>query len=234
MTSRSTLRALLLMMVIPMFACQFLQPAPKDCRVKMPSAGWVAYRHGDEINFNVGGMKWRANVDCSAGRLVDGQPVRPERAREILIPVEDSTYHLITADPDVSMSEYRADGSHVRIDLGDSYYVAVLSAWPGILGNATVRYFIGGQSDAGIVPLYCYDQTENADHTSVPVLASMWTVSKAMTVSLVCSGPGFILELSTDVSDVLLKQGPTPVPATPAPTITPEPPGGHAGGPMGS
>ena len=47
------------------------------------------------------------------------------------------------------------------------------------------------------------------------------------TISPVCSGHDFTLEISTDVTPLMLKRGPTPVPPTPRPTPTPELPGSH-------
>ena len=227
MRSRSTLPALLLIIISPMFACQFLAPTPETCRVDLPGAGWVQHSHGDEVAFTEDGIAWTATVDCRSGHLENGEPVRPERAREIMIPVEDTAYRLITSDPAISMSEYRDNGSHVRIDDEDNYYVAVLAASPGALGNATIRFFMAGQAEAGVIHVHCYNRTEGEEHTSLPGLGSMWTTGRPVTINLVCSGQDFILEISTGITPLMLEQGPTPVPATPAPTPTPEPPGSH-------
>jgi len=228
--SKSKLRALLLIAILPMLACQFLRPAPARCRVNMPGAGWVQHLHGDEISFAVDGMDWKATVDCVAGQLVEGQPVRPARAHEILIPVEDTSYRLITSDPDITMAEYRENGSHIRIDMDGRYYVVVLSATPGNLDHAMVRYFMGGETtEKSVAHIYCYDHTEGQEQTSLPVLSSMWTLSEPVTVSLVCSGKNFILDLSTEITSEMLRLGPAPVPVAPVPTITPVPPGLHSG-----
>lgn len=230
MTSRSELLVLLLIVVSPMFACQMLRPEEKSCRVNLPTLGWASYRNGEQVMFKVDAMDWRAKVDCAAGHLVDGRPARPERAKEIRIPVENSTYHLITADSDVSMTECRENGSHVRIDAGDAYYLVSLTAAPAApaaLGSAAVSYFMGGEAPSGLVQLYCYNLTPGEEHTRLSALAAMWTVDKPVTVSLVCSGRNFVLEVSTSITADMLKQGPTPIPATPAPTITPDAPGSH-------
>jgi hypothetical protein len=223
--SKSRLPALLLVGMLLMFACQFLSPVRQSCRVNMPGLGWVGHKDGEQITFTADGMDWEATVNCETGHLINGQPVRPSRAREILIPVEDTSYRLITADPDISMAEYRANGSHVRIDMKDRYYVAVLSASPGNMGQVMVRYFMGGQTHDGMAQLYCYDHTKGQQHTSLPAMASMWNVSKPVLLSLVCSGHGFILELSTDITSAMLGIGPTLPPAVEVPTMTPDPPG---------
>ncbi len=225
--SKSKLPALLLILILPMLACQMLRPPRARCRVNMPSVGWVQHFDGDEISFTVDGVEWKATVDCKAGQLVDGQPVPPARAREMLIPVDDSTYRLITSDPKISMVEDRQNGSHVRINLDGGYYLAVLSASPGSLDHAMVRYFMGGQFADGIEHMHCYNRTKGEEHTSLPGLSSMWTLSEPVTVNLVCSGRDFILEVSTQVTAQMLSLGPTPVPPTPGPTITPVPPGLH-------
>lgn len=227
MASKSTLPALLLLVVLPMFACQMFQPAQQNCQVNLPEVGWVSHRNGDKVMFRVDAVDWSAKVDCSAGHLVEGEPARPQRAREIFIPVGNSTYRLITTDSEVSMTEHRENGSHIRIDAGDTYYLVNLVSVPGTLGRAIVSYSMGGQAEHGVVHLYCYNRTEGEEHTSLPGLAAMWTVDKVSTVSLICSGRSFLLEVSTDVTTELLKQGPTTVPATAAPTITPAPPGPH-------
>ncbi len=229
--SKSKLPAMLLIVVMPILACQFLRPAAAHCRVKMPAVGWVEHSDGDEISFAIEGMDWKATVDCDSGRLVEGQPVRPAHAREMMIPVEDSSYRLITSDPNISMSEDHQHGSQIRIDAGDTYYVAVLSAFPGNLGSAIVRYFMGGQTDEGMVHMYCFSLTEGEKHISMPVMTSQWTVSEPVTVSLVCSGRNFILELSTEISQRMLRQGPTETATPPIPTLTPIPPGFHSGQP---
>ena len=227
MRSRSTLPALLLIIILPMLACQYLAAGPSTCRVELPGSGQVQYRQGDEVAFTEDGIGWKAMVDCKSGQLVDGDPVRPERAREILIPVEDTTYRLITSDPGISMTEFRGNGSHVRIDDVDSYYHAVLEASPASFGSAMMRFFMAGQTDDGVVHVHCYNRTEGEEHTSVPGLGAMWTTSRPTTVALVCSGRDFILEFSTKVTPVILRQGPTLIPPTPGPTPTPEPPGSH-------
>ncbi len=228
MTPKSTLPALLLIIVVlPMLACQFLLPAPQSCRVNMPATGWESHRTGDQVTFKVDAMEWRAQVDCETGQLVEGQPVKPERAKEIFIPVKESTYRLFTSDPSVTMIERHENGSHVRIDMDGGYYLVVLAASPGTLGSAAINYFMGGETPNGLVHLYCYNQTEGDEHTSLPGVAAMWTVDKPMAVSMVCSGRNFVLEVSTQVTQALLNQGPTPVPPTPGPTPTPQPPGSH-------
>ncbi len=227
MRSRSTLPTLLLIVILPMFACQYLAPAAPTCRVDMPGTGWVQHRQGDEITFTVEDVDWKAKVDCKSGHLVDGYPVRPERAREIMIPVEDTQYRLITSHADITMEEYRENGSHVRIAAGASYYVVSLSASPASLGHALVSYFMAGQADNGLLRIYCYNRTEGQEHTSLPAVGAAWTIEKAAAVSLICSGRDFILEITTDVTPLMLTQGPTPVPATPGPTLTPQPPGSH-------
>src|SRR5512138_2636213 len=151
MPSRSLLPTLLLIVVLPMFACQFLAPTSETCGVDLPGTGWAQHRQGDEVAFTQDGVDWTAKVDCRDGHLEEGQPVRPERAREIIIPVENTTYRLITADSGISMNEYRGNGSHVRIDDADSYYVAVLEALPGNLGSSMVRFFMAGEMDQGLV-----------------------------------------------------------------------------------
>ena len=229
MISRSKLPAMLLVGALSMLACQLPSPVRHSCRVDMPGTGWAGIRDGEEINFVVDGMDWTATVDCTTGHLVDGQPVRPARAREIMIPVEDTSYRLITSDPNISMAESRENGSHIRIDMEGRYYVAVLSASAGNIGQAVVRYFMGGQTANGRAQIYCFNQTEGQEHTSLPLTSSMWAVSKPVTISLVCSGLGFILELSTDITSQMLGLGPTLAPATPAPTITPAPRGGNCG-----
>ncbi|MGE5073767.1 MAG: hypothetical protein ACM3MF_10085 [Anaerolineae bacterium] len=227
MTSKSTLPALLLIVVLPMFACRMLQPAQKSCRVNMPETGWILHRNGDTVRFKVDAVDWSAKVDCSSGHLVEGEPARPQRAKEFFIPVGSSTYRLITSDPNVTMTEHHKNGSHIRIDAGAVYYLVNIMAVPGARGNALVSYFMGGQAEHDIVHLYCYNRTEGDEQTSLPGIAAMWTVDRASTVSLVCSGKNFVLEASTDITADLLSQGPTPVPVTPVPTITPEPPGWH-------
>lgn len=229
MMSRSKLSAMLLVGVLSMLACQLTSPVQQSCRVNMPGTGWAGMNDGEEINFVVDGMDWTATVDCTAGHLVDGQPVRPARAREIMIPVEETSYRLITSDPNISMAEWRENGSHIRIDMEGRYYVAVLSASAGNPGQAVVRYFMGGQTADGRAPIYCFNQTEGQEHTSLPVTSSMWTVSKPVAVSLACSGLGFILELSTDITSQMLGLGPTLAPTTPVPTIAPTPLGGNCG-----
>lgn len=225
MKTKSMLPALLLIVALPALACQMLQPAPKSCRVDMPTAGWTSYPNGEQVSFQVDEMRWTARVDCAAGQLVDGEPARPARARQILIPVENTTYKLFTADPEVSMAERHENGSHVRIDADGAYYLVYLSADPAAFGDASVSYFMGGQAGEDLVHLYCYDRTPGKEHTSVPAIAAVWTVEKPVTVSFVCSGRDFVLEVTTEITSAMLSQGPTPVPATPAPTITPEPPG---------
>ncbi len=225
MKTRSMLPALLLIIAFPALACQMLQPAQKSCRVDMPAAGWTSYRNGEQISFRVEEMDWTARVDCSAGHLVDGEPARPPRAKEIFIPVENTTYKLFTSDPDVSMTEHHENGSDVRIDAEGAYYLIYLSADPAAFGDASVSYFMGGQAEKGLVHLYCYDRTPGEEHTSVPTIAALWTVERPVTVSLVCSGRNFVLELSTEITSAMLSEGPTTVPATPAPTITPAAPG---------
>ncbi len=227
MTCKPKLLALLLVVVLPMLACEMVMPAQTSCRVNMPVTGWVLHRNGEQVTFKVDAMDWSAKVDCSSGHLVDGQPVRPQRAKEILIPVEGSTYRLITPDPHVTMGEEHINGSHVRIDTGDAYYLVNLLASPGALGDAAVSYFMGGQAPHGLVHLYCYNRTPGEEHTSLPAIAAVWTVEEPVTVSLICSGPNFVLEVATEVTSMMLSQGPTPVPATAAPTITPAPPGWH-------
>lgn len=228
MSRRTKLPALLLMVVFPMLACRVLSPAQKSCRVNMPASGWQSYRHGQQVAFKIDTMDWKATVDCNAGQLVDGEPARPQRAKEILIPVEGSTYRLITTDRDMSMTERHENGSHVRIDTGGAYYLVSLVAAPATLGHASISYFMGGQTSSGLARIYCYNQTPGVEHTSLPGIAAVWTVDKPVTVSLVCSGRDFVLEASADITMIMLKQGPTPVPATPAPTITPAAPGSHS------
>ena len=223
MRTRSTLPSLMVG-VLAMLACQFLSPVKQTCLVHIPGTTGVQYHDGDEIAFAVDDVDWKANVDCSMGRLVEGQPIRPADAREISLAVMDSTYRLITADPNVAMVEYRANGSHVRIDVDDRYYVAVLSASSGNLGHAVVRYFIAGEGKEGILHLYCYNQTKAQDHTALPGMASMWSEDKPVTVSLVCSGHSFILELSTQIGSGMLSAGPTPQRVMPASTEAPSPP----------
>ncbi len=225
MKTRSMLSALLLIVALPALACQMLQPAPASCRVNMPAAGWTSVRNGDQISFKVEDVAWTAKVDCSSGHLVDGEPARPARAKEIFIPVENTTYKIFTTDPDVSMAEHHDNGSDVRIDADGVYYLVHLSAEPAAFGDASVSYFMGGQAEEGVVHLYCYDRTPGEPHISMPAIAGVWTVEKPVTVSFVCSGRDFVLEVSTEITSAMLSQGPTPVPVTPAPTITPEPPG---------
>ncbi len=228
MIPKSTLRALLLIVVaLPTFACQFLRPAPQSCRVDMPVTGWESHRTGDQVTFKVDAMEWKAQVDCRTGHLVDGQPVKPERAKEIFIPIEDSTYRLFTSDPRVTMIEHRENGSHVQIDINGGRYLVVLSASPAALGSAAIKYFMAGETPSGLVHLYCYDRTEGEEHIALPGVAAVWTVDKPTTISLICSGRNFVLEVSTQVTQTLLNQGPTPVPPTPGPTLTPQPPGSH-------
>ncbi len=227
MRSRSRLPALLLIVVLPMFACQFLAPTPPTCRVNMPGAGWVQHRQGDEISFTVDGIDWKATVDCKLGRLVEGRPVEPTRAREIILPVEDTQYRLITSDPGLTMSEFRVNGSHVRIASHDGYYLVALSTGPASLGHAWVQYFMAGQAEKGLMRIYCYNRTEGQEHTSLPVVGYAWTMETAVTVSLVCSGRDFILEITSQITPLMLAQGPTPVPPTPGPIPTPPPPGFH-------
>ncbi len=227
MASKSKLLALLLIVVLPTLACQMVLPAQKSCRVNMPTTGWELHRNGEQIIFRVDAMDWRAKVDCSSGRLVDGQPLRPERAKEILIPVEESFYRLITTDQNVSMVEQHTNGSHVRIDANGVYYLVYVGAAPASRGNASVSYFMGGQATNGLVHLYCYNRTLGEAHTSLPGIAALWTVEKPVIISLICSGRNFVLEVSTEVTASMLSQGPTPIPATAAPTMTPQPPGWH-------
>src|SRR5512142_2284703 len=147
MTLKSRTPFLLLGSLAFLLACQVLSPAPESCIVHMPSSNrGVRYAHGDRIAFTVDGMDWTAQVDCKIGQLVEGRPLRPQRAREIMMPVADSSYRLITSDPAISMEEYRVNGSHVRVELDGRYYVAALYAEPGTFGRALVSYFIGGQA----------------------------------------------------------------------------------------
>ncbi len=227
MTSRSKLLALLLIVVLPTLACQMLLPAQNSCRVNMPATGWILHRNGEQVTFKIDAVDWRATVDCSAGHLVDGEPVRPQPAKEILIPVQDSTYRLLTSDPRVSMIEQHTNGSHVRIDADGAYYLVNLVASPAALGNAAVSYFMAGQAAHGVVHLYCYNRTPDEPHTSLPGIAAQWIVQKPVTVSLICSGRNFVLEASTVITSTMLRHGPTPIPMTPVPTITPEAPGSH-------
>jgi hypothetical protein len=227
MRSRTTLPTLLLIVILPMFACQYLAPVPQTCRVKMPGAGSVEHRQGDEITFTVDNVDWQATVDCKIGRLVDGHPVRPARAREVMLPVEDTQYRLITPDAHITMSEYRENGSHVRIDTEDGYYVVSLSTGPASLGHAWVRYFMAGQADDGLLRIYCYNRTEGEEHSSLPVVGYAWTLERPVAVSLICSGRDFILEITSDITPLMLSQGPTPVPPTPGVAPTLEPPGSH-------
>ncbi len=227
MAPKSKLLALLLIVALPMLACQMIIPAQASCRVHMPATGWVLHRNGEQVTFKVDAMDWSAKVDCSSGHLVDGQPARPQRAKEISIPVEDSTYRLITTDPRVSMAEEHINGSHVRIDTGDAYYLVNLAASPAALGDAAVSSFMGGQAPNRLVHLYCYNRTPGEEHTSLPAIAAEWTVDRPVTISLICSGRNFVLEVSTEVTSAMLRQGPTSIPATAAPTITPAPPGWH-------
>ncbi len=233
MASRSKLPALLIV-VLSLLACQFLRPAPRACQVNLPAVGQVTHSNGDQVTFTMDEISWSAQVDCASGHLVEGQPVRPYHAREIMIPVEESSYRLISSDPNASMKEYHENGSHVRIDVNGGYYAVVLSASPGIQGQAMVSYFMAGENAQGIVHLHCYNRTRGEDHVSMPTIAAMWTVTEAVPVSLVCSGQNFILEASTDITDGMLKQGPTLVPPTPGPTLTPEPLGPHSGQGSGS
>ncbi len=225
MRSRSRLPALLLIVILPMFACQYLAPAPQTCRVNMPGAGWVEHRQGDVIPFKVDGVDWKATVDCKLGRLVDGRPVPPVHAREIMIPVADTQYRLITSDPGMTMSEFRVNGSHVRIASHDGFYLVALSTGPASFGQAWVQYFMAGQANKGLLRIYCYNRTEGQAHTSLPVIGYAWTTEKAATVSLICSGRDFILEITSEITPLMLAQGPTPVPPTPGPTPTSQPPG---------
>ncbi len=225
MHSRSTLPALLLIVILPMFACQYLAPAVPTCRVKMPGAGWVEHRQGDEIVFAVENVDWKATVDCNIGRLVDGHPVRPTRARETMIPVAETQYRLITSRADITMAEYRDNGSHVRIQGNNGYYIVALSTGPASLGHAWVQYFMAGQAEDGLMRIYCYNQTEGEQQTSLPVIGFAWTMERPVTISLICSGRDFILEITSEITPLMLTQGPTPVPPTPGPTPTPEPPG---------
>ncbi len=227
--SKSKLSAMLLIVVLPMFACQFLRPGMASCRVNMPDRGWVSYRDGSVIKFAMDGTDWTARVDCSSGQLVDGQPVAPAHAHETVIPVEETSYRLLTSDPGIKMVEYHENGSHVRIEDGDTYYVAVLSFFPGNLGQAVVRYFMGGQAPNGMVHMYCYDRTPGEPHTALPVMTRIWTVSEPVAVSMVCAGHNFILELSAEISPAVLGRGPTPTPTLDVPTLTPDPPGLHTG-----
>jgi hypothetical protein len=227
MSRRTKLPTLLLIVVFPMLACQMLLPAPRSCRVNTPASGWVSYRNGEQVAFRVDTMDWKATVDCASGQLVDGQPARPERAKEILIPVGESAYKLITTDPDVSMSERHQNGSHVRIVSGNAYYLVSLTAVPAAMGNVAVSYFMGGQASGRLVHLYCYNRTAGEQHASLPALAAMWTVDQPVSVSLICSGRNFVLEASAAVTMSMLRQGPTVIPAMPAPTITPAAPGSH-------
>src|SRR5512138_525734 len=210
MLSRSRLPALLLIGILPLFACQLLVPAPQSCRVNLPGIGWVEHQHGDTISFTVDKIVWSAQVDCKLGHLVEGQPARPERAREFQIPVEQTTYRLITADTDIFMAEYRDNGSHVRIEHGKDYYVAALSAAPAAMGQAMISYFMVGQRGDAAAHLYCYNHTEGAEQTSLPVIAAMWSQARPATVSLVCSGRDFILEITAPITEQMLSQGPTP------------------------
>ncbi len=229
MISRFRMLILLLGSLALILACQALRPPRQSCTVRMPSARSVTQHwHGDEITFTVDGMDWTAKVDCNLGRLVEGQPVRPKRARELMIPVADSAYRLITTDPGITMDEYRKNGSHVRIQMDDRYYVAALYADPGSFGRALISYFMGGQTVDGMVSMHCYNRTVGQAHTSLPVIAASWIVDEPLTINLICSGRNFILELSTEITSIMLQQGPTPVPPTPGPTLTPEPPGYQA------
>lgn len=229
MLSKSRTLFLLLGGMLVMLACQFLSPAPQSCVVHLPSSNrGMRHLHGETIAFTVDGMDWTAQVDCKTGKLVDGQPVRPQRAREVMIPVADSAYRLITSDPSISMKEYRANGSHIRIEMDGRYYVAALYADPGSFGRALVSYFIGGQAVDGMLHMHCYNRSDGQDHISLPVVAASWVVDKPATVALICAADNFILELSTEITSITLQQGPTPVPPTPGPTITPEPPGYQA------
>lgn len=229
MISKRTLPALLLIAVLPTLACQLLRPARARCRVRMPDRGWVEYWHGDEIAFSVDGIDWKAAVDCEAGQLVEGDPVHPARAREILIQVEDTSYRLITSNPDAAMAEYRENGSHIRIETGYGYYVAVLSASPANFDHAMVRYFMGGQTAQGVTHVHCYNHTGDLPHTALVSVGLLWTLSKPATVSLLCSGTDFILEMTTQVTPEMLELGPTPVPALPVQPVTPTPPGLESG-----
>jgi hypothetical protein len=215
--------ALLFFAVPLMLACQLVRPPNLACRVNMPGVGWTQHRDGDEISYMVDQIKWQAKVDCNSSHLVDGQPLKPAGAREISLEVADTVYRLTTTDAHMSMAEYRENGSHVRIDVDDRYYVAVLTASRGGFGQAVVSYFLGGQAAGNIVRMYCYNQTRGEAHTPLLSLSAMWSESNPVTVNLVCSARDFILELSTNITSTMLKEGPT-APAFPmTPTTSPAP-----------
>jgi hypothetical protein len=213
---------LLFLVTLLVLSCQSLLPAKLSCRVNIPTIGWMEQRDGDQITFTVDQTQWRARVDCKGGRMVDGEPVRPAGGRQMSLTVAESTYKVTTTDTNLSMVEYRENGSHIRIDEGDRYYVAVLTASSGGFGQAVISYFMGGQAASNIVPMYCYNQTKGEAHTSLLSLSSMWSESNPVTVNLVCSGQDFILELSTDITPEMLRQGPT-APAVLPPPVTPGP-----------
>lgn len=126
------------------------------------------------------------------------------------------------------MREDRENGSHIRIETDDRYYVAVLTAEPGSFGQAMIRYFMGGEASGRLLNVYCYNQTKGEQHTLLPGVGALWNESNPVIVSLICSTRDFVLEVSTDISPQMLRQGPTLPPLTPVPTITPEPPGFHS------
>ncbi len=228
MIPRSRLAILLLIVAIITLACQLLVPAKESCRVNAPTTGWKAFSDGDEISFTVDNIEWTATVDCGIGHLVDGQPARPSGGRQLAVTVAGTSYKLTTTDQSLSMSEYRENGSHIRIDMSDRYYVAVLAAEPGNFGQAMIRYFMGGEASGHLQKIYCYNQTKGEQHTSLPAVGGMWNESKPVVVNLICSARDFVLEISTEISPQMLQQGPTLPPVTPVPTITPEPPGWHS------